>query len=164
MKKNTNTTLLKFTRSLFERVLENLDEGCNTHSAIEKEGISVRHFYRELKKQPEWAHAFKHAQIERDQIRNTLRIESAEAELHRRAVEGWDQQVFDQDGHLKGSRRRYSDQCLLFLLRSLKRDRYGDQATVVQNEINLTPQMTAQETLRQWRSQLGGSTETNSAE
>ncbi|MDG1302221.1 MAG: hypothetical protein P8R37_11615 [Opitutae bacterium] len=145
----------KFNRPLLNRVLENLGDGLNTHPAIEKEGISVRHFYREIKKHPELATEFKQAQLERDQIRNMVRIEEAEAELYRRAVHGWEQETFDENGHLKGSRRRYSDQCLLFMLRKLKRDTFGESPTVLQNEINIIPQRTEKEVIAEWRRELG---------
>jgi hypothetical protein len=143
----------KFNRHCFDQVIEHLLEGMQTHPAIEKAGISVRHFYRELKKHPDWAKQFKDTQIERDQIKIEQRIEAAEAELYRRAVDGWDQQVFDDQGRLKGSRRRYSDQCLIFLLRKLKQERYGDNPTLIKNQIQIT-QKDEKEMLAEWRSRL----------
>lgn len=144
----------KFNRSCLNLVVDHLGQGMQTHPAIEKAGISVRHFYRELKKRPSWAREFKQAQVERDQIRNERRVEAAEAELYRRAVDGWDQEVFDDQGRLKGSRRRYSDQCLIFLLRKLKQERYGDSQTVVENTIQIE-ERTDKEVLAEWKARLG---------
>ena len=98
---DTPTPPKKFNRRCLDHVIENLAEGMQTHPAIQKAGISVRHFYRELKKRPSWGKEFKDAQIERDQIRNEQRIEAAEAEVYRRAVQGWEQQTYDAHGRLK---------------------------------------------------------------
>ena len=81
-------TKRKFSNALFDRVVKNLIHGSDTHPAIEKEGISKSLFYLELTKRPELAHRFKDAQYQRDKVRNAKRIESAEAELHRRGVDG----------------------------------------------------------------------------
>ena len=115
-------TKRKFSNALFERVVKNLIQGSDTHPAIEKEGISKSMFYLELTKRPELAHRFKEAQYQRDKVRNAKRIESAEAELHRRGVDGWDEPVFDIKGNHCGNKRRFSDACLIFMLKSLKPD------------------------------------------
>jgi hypothetical protein len=154
--KELPTTPKKFNRPCLERVIENLAQGMQTHPAIEKAGISVRHFYRELKKRPSWAKDFKDAQVERDQIRNEQRIEAAEAEVYRRAVEGWEQQTYDEHGQVKSSRRRYSDPCLIFLLRKLAHQRYGDHPSVINNTVQIS-RKDETDLLREWRKQLGAS-------
>lgn len=47
-----------------------------------------------------------------------------------RALEGVDQEVFDASGDVVGAKRVYSDRLLTFLLRHLKPERYGLNATV----------------------------------
>lgn len=153
---NQTTTPKKFNRCCLDRVIENLAEGMLTHPAIESAGISVRHFYRELKKRPRWAKAFKDAQVERDQIRNEQRVEAAEAEVFRRAVVGWEQATYDEHGQVKSSRRRYSDQCLIFLLRKLAHERFGDQPTVIKNTLQVGAP-NERDLLREWRQQLSAS-------
>ena len=153
---DTPTPPKKFNRRCLDHVIENLAEGMQTHPAIQKAGISVRHFYRELKKRPSWGKEFKDAQIERDQIRNEQRIEAAEAEVYRRAVQGWEQQTYDADGRLKSSRRRYSDQCLIFLLRKLAHQRYGDQPTVIKNTVQMSG-ADEKALLNEWKQQLSNS-------
>ena len=146
----------KFSEALFARVLENILEGDYTHPAIEKEGISKRHFYRKISHDPELAERFKNAQIERDRVRNTKRIEEAEKELHRRAVEGWEEPVFDIKGNHCGNKRRYSDACLIFLLKNLKPEVFADKpAALVQTNVNIASR-DEKEILADWREQLGG--------
>jgi hypothetical protein len=148
----------KFSLALFDRVLSNILDGTNTHPAIESEGISKRQFYRHVSDSPELAERFKHAQAQRDRVRNVRRIEEAEKELHRRAVDGWDEPVFDIKGNHCGNKRRFSDACLIFLLKSLKPDVYADRpAALVQTNVNIGAR-TEEEILREWRRRLGAST------
>ncbi|MGC9451982.1 MAG: hypothetical protein ACP5I4_11110 [Oceanipulchritudo sp.] len=86
----------KFSQALFDRVCSNILDGSNTHPAIEKEGISKRQFYRHVSDDVVLADKFKLAQNQRDKVRNAKRVEEAERELHRRAVEGWEEPVFDR--------------------------------------------------------------------
>lgn len=145
----------KFSAALFDRVLANILDGNNTHPAIEKEGISKRHFYRELNKHPECIERFKQAQLDRDKVRNVKRIEEAEKELHRRAVEGWEEPVFDVKGNHCGNKRRYSDACLIFLLKSLKPEVFADKPqALVQTNVNIATKSES-EIMSEWRSKLG---------
>ena len=145
----------KFSRTLFEGVLSNILEGSNTHPAIEKEGISKRHFYRHVSKDPELATRFKEAQLQRDKVRNAKRIEEAEAELARRGVDGWEEPVFDIKGNHCGNKRRYSDACLIFMLKSLKPEVFAEKPqALIQNNVNIT-QREEKEVLAEWRQRLG---------
>ena len=47
-----------------------------------------------------------------------------EGELHRRAVEGWDEPVF-QKGEMVGTIKRYSDRLLEILAKGVRPDKYG---------------------------------------
>ncbi|WPJ95247.1 hypothetical protein SH580_17635 [Coraliomargarita algicola] len=152
-------TKRKFSAALFERVVGNLIRGDDTHPAIEKEGIGKSQFYLELTRRPELANRFKEAQIQRDQVRNAKRIESAEAELHRRGVDGWEEPVFDIKGNHCGDKRRYSDACLIFMLKSLKPDVYADKPqALVQTNVNIHTK-DEKEILADWRQRLGAAPE-----
>ena len=145
----------KFSNALFERVVANVIQGSDTHPAIETEGIGKSQFYLELTRRPELADRFKQAQIQRDKVRNAKRIESAEAELHRRGVDGWEEPVFDIKGNHCGNKRRYSDACLIFMLKSLKPDVFAEKPqTLVQNNVNITHKE-EKEVLAEWRQRLG---------
>lgn len=145
----------KFSRALFERVLANLIQGYDTHPAIEREGIGKSQFYAELACQPELTERFKQAQLQRDKVRNIKRIEEAEKELARRAIEGWEEPVFDIKGNHCGNKRRYSDACLIFMLKSLKPEVYTDKPqALVQNNVSIATK-SDQEILAEWRAKLG---------
>ena len=154
-------TKRKFSIALFERVVKNLIHGSDTHPAIEKEGISKSMFYLELTKRPELAESFKQAQIQRDKVRNAKRIESAEAELHRRGVDGWDEPVFDIKGNHCGDKRRYSDACLIFMLKSLKPEVFADKPqALIQTNVNIHA-MDEKQILADWRQRLGAAPESS---
>lgn len=149
----------KFTDELFTRVLANILEGENTHPAIEREGISFQYFYQCLQKQPELAPLLQEAQLERDKARNVRRIEEAERELHRRGVDGWEEPVFDIKGNHCGNKRRYSDACLIFMLKSLKPEVFADKPqALIQNNVTIT-QKEEREILADWRQRLGAAPE-----
>lgn len=145
----------KFSLALFERVLGNLIKGEDTHPAIEREGIGKSQFYLQLSRNPELADRFKQAQLQRDRVRNIKRIEEAEKELHRRAVDGWEEPVFDIKGNHCGNKRRYSDACLIFMLKSLKPEVFADKPqALIQNNVTIT-QKEEKEILSAWRQRLG---------
>lgn len=149
----------KFNETLFSRVLENILKGSNTHPSIEMEGISKRHFYRRLSSDPERTERFRTAQLDRDRVRNVRRVEEAEKELHRRAVDGWDEPVFDIKGNHCGNKRKFSDACLIFLLKNLKSDVFGDKpGALIQTNVNISAR-TEKEILSGWREELGASRE-----
>ena len=145
----------KFSLALFERVLSNILDGSNTHPAIEKEGISKRHFYRQIAHNVELATRFKEAQLQRDKVRNAKRIEEAEAELARRGIDGWEEPVFDIKGNHCGNKRRYSDACLIFMLKSLKPEVFADRPqALIQNNVTIASKE-EKEILAEWRQRLG---------
>jgi hypothetical protein len=162
-KQHQPTARHKFTLALFERVVANVVNGADTHPAIEKEGISKTNFYLMLSKSPELGDRFKQAQIQRDKVRNAKRIESAEAELHRRGVDGWDEPVFDIKGNHCGNKRRFSDACLIFMLKSLKPDVFADKPqALVQTNVNIHTK-DEKEILADWRQTLGAVPENTDA-
>ncbi len=147
--------LSKFSEALFDRVLANILDGQPTYEAIEREGLNPRNFYRNLTRRPELTPRLQAAQLERDRVKNVQRIESAEQELHRRAVDGWEEPVFDIKGNLCGYKRKFSDACLIFLLKSHKPDVYADRPTaLVKTEVNIN-QADQREILQSWRDRLG---------
>lgn len=151
----TRGRLPKFSESLFDRVLANINDGQPTYEAIEREGMKPRAFYQNLTRRRELTPRLQAAQLERDRIKNVQRLESAEKELHRRAVDGWEEPVFDIKGNLCGQKRRYSDACLIFFLKSLKPGTYADKpTTLVKTEVNISP-TDQKEILQGWRQRLG---------
>lgn len=65
----------------------------------------------------------------------------------RRAIEGEDIPVFDRDGCRIGSRRRYNDRLLMFLIRALRPDRYrhGHEDTRQPGEVPPPPILPVEE-------------------
>ncbi len=147
--------LPKFSEPLFDRILQNIVGGQRTYEAIEREGIKPRTFYDNLARRPELKPRLQEAQLERDRRINVRDIEDAEIELHRRAVKGWQEPIFDVKGNLCGYRPRYSDVCLIFYLKAKKPELYGERpAALVKTEVNIT-QRDQREILRGWRERLG---------
>jgi hypothetical protein len=147
----------KFSQALFDRVVQDIRDGSPSLNAIEKEGIDQSTFYRHLQRKPELVPILQSAQLERDRVRNSSRIEEAELELKRRGIDGWSEPVFDAKGQQCGERRRYSDACLIFFLKAHKPDVYRDQpTTVVATQVNITPDR-EKDIMREWRSRLGAS-------
>jgi hypothetical protein len=145
----------KFSRGMFERVVQSIRDGAATASAIEREGIDHSTFYRHLQRQSDLVPVLQAAQLERDRVRNASRIEEAEQELKRRGIDGWTEPVFDAKGNLCGERRRFSDACLIFFLKAHRPEIYNDKpTTVVATQINITPER-EKEILREWRQKLG---------
>ena len=97
------------------------------------------------------------AQLERDRVRNSSRIEAAELELKRRGIDDWSEPVFDAKGQQCGERKRYAEACLIFFLKAHKPDTYRDQpTTVVATQVDITPDR-EKDSMREWSSRLGGS-------
>ena len=78
--------------------------------------------YRWLEKDPEYRAAFDLAKEDATDV--------LEAEAHRRAVEGVEEQVGWYRGVAGGTVRRYSDVLLIFLLKSLRPERYRERLDV----------------------------------
>ncbi|MGH8017657.1 MAG: hypothetical protein ACREIA_05100 [Opitutaceae bacterium] len=147
--------LSKFSRALFDRVVQSIRDGAPTADAIEREGIDHSTFHRHLQRQPELVPAMQAAQLERDRVRNVSRIEEAEMDLKRRGIDGWTEPIFDAKGNLCGERRRFSDACLIFFLKNHKPEIYADKpTTVVATQVNITPAR-EKEIMREWRRKLG---------
>lgn len=155
LKSNKPGRLFKFSRPLFDRVIQSIRDGAPTATAIEREGIDHSTFYRHLQRLPELVPTLQAAQLERDRVRNASRIEEAELELKRRGIDGWTEPIFDARGVQCGERRRFSDACLIFFLKAHKPEVYADRpTTVVATQVNITPER-EKEILRDWRRRLG---------
>lgn len=149
----------KFSNAIFDAAAKAIIDGDDTIPAIEKQGISKSTFYAELTNRPELAERFKQAQIRRDQYRNAKRIEEAERELARRAIEGWEEPVFDIKGNHCGNKRRYSDACLIFMLKSLKPEVFAEKPqALIQNNVTISSKE-EKEILAEWRQRLGAAPE-----
>jgi hypothetical protein len=105
------------------------------------------------------ADRFRQAQIQRDKVRNAKRIEEAERELARRGIEGWEEPVFDIKGNHCGNKRRYSDACLIFMLKSLKPEVFAEKPqALIQNNVTIASKEEKQ-ILAEWRQRLGAASE-----
>ena len=92
--------------------------GCGTvlHAA-EAAGINRRQHQRWMHDDAEYAKAFEDAKADV--------LEVVEREIFRRAVEGWDEPVFN-GGRIVGEVRKRSDVLLIFLAKALAPNRYRD--------------------------------------
>jgi hypothetical protein len=135
----------KFNRALFNRVIERILEGEDTTKAIQLEGISTSAFYKAVQSanqgrdnKANFAGDLSRAQKDRDIFKNRIRLEEAEEELRRRAIDGWEEPRFYQ-GRYCGSVRRYSDTALIVLLKSLAPEKYRESVSfrnIIQTGLN----------------------------
>jgi hypothetical protein len=100
--------------------LEALGAGWAATHAAQRSGVHVRRWY-ELRDEDEafatdWLEAL-------DRGADVL-----EDELHRRALEGWDEDQFDGDGKLIRRVRRYSPALLIFSLKARRPGKFRDSA------------------------------------
>lgn len=103
-----------------ERFLTSLAETGRILESCATSGISYRSVHRWRKNDEEFRLRFEEAEL--------LYCEKIEREIERRAIDGWDEPVF-QNGEQVGSKRRYSDSLLLALTRS-RIARYRDKVEV----------------------------------
>ena len=64
------------------------------------------------------------------EIRETVFLEDAEAELRRRAIDGVQEEVYSASGKFAGTRTKYSDKLLELQLKALDPDKYSDKKQV----------------------------------
>jgi hypothetical protein len=102
--------------------LEALACGWTVTHAAERTGTNKRRFYELREADEAFAAAWDDAIDQGTQV--------LEDELHRRAIEGWDEDSFDGDGKLVRRVRRYSPALLIFSLKARKPDVYRDNARV----------------------------------
>ena len=95
----------------------------NVRLACEAAGVGRSSHYRWLEKDPEYRAAF---DVAKEDATDVL-----EAEAHRRAVEGIEEPVGWYKGVAGGTVRRYSDVLLIFLLKSLRPERYRERVDVL---------------------------------
>lgn len=86
--------------------------------ATEAAGIHRNTHYKWLKDDSQYAEAFSRAHSDA--------CDSLENEARRRAVEGWDEPVFYEGGQC-GTKRKYSDTLLIFLLKANHPTKFGDK-------------------------------------
>ena len=101
-----------------ELFLEALRAGWTVANAATRSGFARQRFY-ELRESDETF-----AQEWDEAIESGTQV--LEDELHRRAMEGWDEETFDGDGALMRRVRRYSPALLIFSLKARKPDVYRD--------------------------------------
>jgi hypothetical protein len=119
------TTLAQSAR-LKEVFLAAFSVSGNVSAACRSAGISRNTAANWRKADPDFAAAYADAEIEA--------VEHLEAEARRRAVDGVDEPVFGKDGEI-GTRRRYSDTLLMFLLNGAAPEKYrrGDTTVNIDN-------------------------------
>jgi hypothetical protein len=135
-----------FNRATFDRILTLISQNqMKTLDAVRSSGFSHATFYDWIKRQdaatdtPELFESLKRAQMDRDIILNQGKLEEAEAELKIRGVDGWEEPVF-HNGELCGTKRKYSDTCLIFMLKALDPAKYREAAQVeIHNQVNGGP-------------------------
>lgn len=89
----------------------------NIRRAAEESGVTRRAHYFWLKEDPDYAEAFEDAK--------EMAIEALEEEARRRAHDGVDKPVFYK-GDKVATVKEYSDTLLIFLLKSLRPEKYRD--------------------------------------
>ena len=94
----------------------------NVRLACEVAGVGRTSHYRWREENPAYREAF---DLARQDATDVL-----EAEAHRRAVEGIEEPVGWYKGVAGGTVRRYSDVLLIFLLKSLRPERYRERVDV----------------------------------
>ena len=104
-------------RNLF---LEALAAGWTVSHAAKRTGIARGRFYELREVDESFAAVWDEALESGTQV--------LENELHRRALEGWDEDSYDGDGNLVRRVRRYSPALLIFSLKARKPDVYRDNA------------------------------------
>jgi hypothetical protein len=114
--------------------LEALCEGWSVTHAADRADRHRRRFYDLRDTSEEFAAAWDEA-VEAG-------TQALEDEARRRAVDGWDEPVY-QHGELAGTVRKYSDQLLTFLLKGRRPEKYREGATVelkqTVNELHIAP-------------------------
>lgn len=88
--------------------------------AAKSSEASARSHYRWMADDRDYVTAFEEAQRKS--------CKALEEEARRRAVDGWDEPVY-QNGKKVGTRRRYSDTLLIFLMKGNQPDKFGDKVT-----------------------------------
>jgi hypothetical protein len=111
----------KIGRQRRDDFLEHLREGLTVSAAAEKAGHDRRRFY-ELRNTDaafaqEWEDAYEQG------------TDALEDEARRRAVDGWDEAVY-QKGELAGTVRKYDSKLLELLLRARRPERFREHYTV----------------------------------
>ena len=91
----------------------------NVCLACKAVGVRRSSHYRCLEKDAEYPSAFNLAKEDATDV--------LEAEAHRRAVEGWEEAVGWYKGEAGGTVRKYSDVLLIFLLKSLRPEKYRER-------------------------------------
>ena len=109
---NTDATAKKklSTKARQKLFLEAYAEQCNVLLAARSAGINRVTVYRWLEHDEDFSFAYNQA---KEDAKDTLR-----AEIYRRAVEGWDEPVY-QLGKYRGVVRKYSDTLLIFHSKAL---------------------------------------------
>lgn len=95
-------------------------------------GIKRTYVYAWIAGDDEFREAFQKAK--------KMSIVVLEEEMHRRALEGDREEVFDKNGCVVGYKRKFSDRLLQMALRAVDPERYGNQAKAapdVEHVINL---------------------------
>jgi hypothetical protein len=88
----------------------------NVSEAARAVGLSRQAVYQQRHRRPAFAAAWDEAVV--------TALDSAEAELYRRGVEGWTRPVY-YAGKVVGDERAYSDQCLIRFLAAKRPEEYG---------------------------------------
>ncbi|MEM0915919.1 MAG: hypothetical protein AAGK09_15090 [Planctomycetota bacterium] len=93
--------------------------------ASEAASCDASNHRRWIRESDEYAKAFADAKLEAN--------DALESEARRRAVAGWDEPVF-HNGEKCGTKRRYSDAMLIFLMKGAMPEKYSDRVVQTQKQ------------------------------
>jgi len=116
MAEQTLPELPRTRRQKIQAFLRHYADTCRVTMACELAGIGRQTHYNWLATDPEYVKAFGEAKC--------LAADYIEAEMVRRGVDGWNEDVFYQ-GAKCGTVTRYSDGLLMLLARGMMPDKYG---------------------------------------
>ncbi len=119
---NTNSTPKKNTRNKGKKelFLDSFAENANVMLSARAAGIDRSTVYKWLEHDQDFSLAFN---LAKENAKDVLR-----AEIKRRAVDGWDEEVY-QLGHYAGTVRKYSDTLLIFQAKMLMPE-YRDKSQI----------------------------------
>lgn len=124
-KKPTNP--YKFTAAARRAAIRTMAATGNRQAAAEAAGVSLSYlkkFMGDLSRDPEFRDAMEEAKA--------AYIRTLEAEAHRRAVNGWDEERMGPGGMIYAV-RKFSDALLIHLLKKKAPEEHGDRVVVDQN-------------------------------
>lgn len=121
-KPNTQKSLLQLSAELQEAFLASIANGARHTTALRSLGLTWRRVSLHMADDPDFAIRYREAVAMREQFITIVREEEAD----QRAIEGWDQPIF-QGGVQIGVTRRYSDRLMELRLKATNPAKYAER-------------------------------------